>query len=137
MRWESFRSFSTYTVLRDVALPFGLFLMVVTTDIRGVLRAGPRALALMLCGSMGVMAGGIVSFALFRSFLPPEGWKVMAATTGSWVGGGASFAAVQNSVRMPVSLVGPAIVVDATVSSTPALSCAVPVDAPHKCRPRE
>jgi uncharacterized membrane protein len=110
------RSSSTYQVLRDVALPFGLFLMVVTTDVRAVLRVGPRALALMLCGSLGVMLGGIVSFAAFRSVLPAEGWKVMAAITGSWVGGGASFAAVQNAVRMPASMVGPAIVVDATVS---------------------
>lgn len=110
------RSSSTYGVMRDIVLPFGLFLMIVTTDVRGILRVGPRALLLMLCGSAGVVVGGIAAFAVFRSALPPESWKVLAAITGSWIGGGASFAAVQSAVAMPSSLVGPAIVVDATVS---------------------
>lgn len=109
------RSSPTYDLMRDYALPFGLFLLVVTTDVRSVLRAGPRALALMLVGSVGVMLGALATFAAFHDALPPESWKAFAAIAGSWVGGGANFAAIQSAVDMPADLVGPAIVVDATI----------------------
>lgn len=109
------RSSVTYDLLRDYALPFGLFLMVVTTDVRSVLKVGPRALLLMTWGAVGVMAGAILVFLLLHQWLPADSWKVFAAITGSWIGGGANFAAIQSAVDLPPSLVGPAIVVDATV----------------------
>lgn len=110
------RSSSTYDVLRDYALPFGLFLMVAMTDVRGILRIGPQALVVMLCGSAGVMIGAIVVFTLFGGALPDEAWKMFAAITASWIGGGANFAAVQSAVQMSPNLVGPAIVVDASLN---------------------
>ncbi len=109
------RQSDTYNLMRDVALPLGLFLMVVTTDVRSILKVGPRALLLMIWGAAGVMIGSVAVFALLHTALPSESWKVFAAITGSWIGGGANFAAIQTAVDMPAALVGPAIVVDATV----------------------
>jgi uncharacterized membrane protein len=110
------RSSVAYDVLRDYALPFGLLLMVAMTDVRAVFRIGPRALVIMVAGSLGVIVGAILVFALVGSALPTDSWKMFAAITGSWIGGGANFAAVQSSVQMSPDLVGPAIVVDATIN---------------------
>lgn len=105
-----------YDALRDYALPLGLFLMVVTTDVRSMLGIGPRALGMFLFGSLGVVVGAVVVYLFAHASLPPESWKMFAAISASWTGGGANFAAVQAALEMPESLVGPAIVVDATVT---------------------
>jgi uncharacterized membrane protein len=110
------RASAAYDALRDYGLPLGLLLMVVTTDIRGVLRVGPRALAMFLFGSAGVLVGAVLVFSLFHAYLPPDSWKMFAAISASWIGGGANFAAVQSAVGMPENLIGPAIVVDASVT---------------------
>jgi uncharacterized membrane protein len=110
------RESAAYDALRDYGLPLGLLLMVATTDIRSVLRVGPRALAMFLCGSAGVLVGAVVVFTVFHPHLPPDSWKMFAAISASWIGGGVNFAAVQSAVDMPSSLIGPAIVVDASVT---------------------
>jgi uncharacterized membrane protein len=110
------RASAAYEALRDYGLPLGLLLMVATTDLRSVFRVGPRALALFLCGSAGVLVGAVIVFTVFHASLPPDSWKMFAAISASWIGGGANFAAVQSAVGMPGSLIGPAIVVDASVT---------------------
>lgn len=110
------RSSTAYDLMRDYALPFGLLLLVAMTDVRAVFRIGPRALLIMVAGSLGVVVGAILVFSLFHTVLPPDSWKMFAAITGSWIGGGANFAAVQSAVQMSPDLVGPAIVVDATIN---------------------
>jgi uncharacterized membrane protein len=110
------RESAAYDALRDYGLPLGLLLMVATTDIRSVLRVGPRALAMFLCGSAGVLVGAVLVFTVFHSHLPQDSWKMFAAISASWIGGGVNFAAVQSAVGMPGSLIGPAIVVDASVT---------------------
>jgi uncharacterized membrane protein len=110
------RDSTAYDALRDYGLPLGLLLMVATTDIRSVLRVGPRALAMFLFGSAGVLVGAVLVFSVFHAHLPPDSWKMFAAISASWVGGGVNFAAVQSAVDMPDNLIGPAIVVDASVT---------------------
>lgn len=110
------RQSATYDALRDFGLPLGLFLMVVTTDVRSVLRLGPRAIGMFLFGSLGVVVGAVVVYVVAHPTLPPDSWKMFAAISASWTGGGANFAAVQAALDMPATLVGPAIVVDATVT---------------------
>jgi uncharacterized membrane protein len=110
------RDSTAYDALRDYGLPLGLLLMVATTDIRSVLRVGPRALAMFLFGSAGVLVGAVLVFSVFHAHLPPDSWKMFAAISASWIGGGVNFAAVQSAVAMPDSLIGPAIVVDASVT---------------------
>ncbi len=109
------RQSDAYDWMAQYLLPFGLFLLVVTTDIPAIFRLGWPVLVVMLVGSAGVMAGAILSYYLVRSFLPTDAWTVFVAITGSWIGGGSNFAALREAVAMPDRLTGPAIVVDATV----------------------
>ena len=108
----------TYDWMRDYLLPACLFILMVTADVRSILRIGPRAIVMMLVGSLGVVVGGPLVFALFRSALPPESWKALAALSGSWIGGGGNFAAIKEAVGAPDRLIGPIIVVDTAVAYT-------------------
>ncbi|GAB4109122.1 MAG: DUF819 family protein [Acidobacteriota bacterium] len=104
--------------MRDYLLPLCLFILMFTVDIPSILRIGPRAVAMMLFGSAGVVLGALVSYVVFRPWLPPEAWKAMAALSGSWIGGGGNFAAVKEAVGASDELVGPIIVVDTAVAYT-------------------
>jgi uncharacterized membrane protein len=108
----------TYDWMRDFLLPACLFILMVTTDVRAILRIGPQAIAMMLVGSLGVIVGGPLVFTFLRSSLPPDSWKALASLSGSWIGGGGNFAAIKEAVGAPDSLIGPIIVVDTAVAYT-------------------
>lgn len=99
-------------------MPFSLFLLMVTTDVPTAFLVGKKAVLVMLFGTVGVIAGGPISFWLFQDWLPPDIWKGMAAISGSWIGGGANFAAIKESVQTPDGIAGAAIIVDATITFT-------------------
>jgi len=107
-----------YEWMRDYLLPFCLFLLMITTDVSTALLVGKKAIVLMLFGSLGIVLGGPIAFMIFQDWLPPETWKGVAAISGSWIGGGANFAAIKESVQAPDGIAGAAIIVDATVSFT-------------------
>jgi uncharacterized membrane protein len=97
-------------------LPFSLFLLMMTVDLRAILRLGGRALVMMLAGTLGVIIGAPIAFAIMQKWLPPDAWKGLAALSGSWIGGSANMVAMAQSVGMPDSMFGPIIVVDTAVT---------------------
>ena len=97
-------------------LPFSLMLLMVTVDLRAILRLGGKALVMMLAGSAGIILGGPLALALFGRWLPPDAWKGMAALSGSWIGGSANMVALKESIGTPDALLGPVIVVDTLVA---------------------
>lgn len=105
----------TYDWMIRYLLPFSLLLLMVTVDVRAILRLGKMALIMMLVGSAGIVIGGPVALALFGHWLPSDAWLGMAALSGSWIGGSANMIAIKESVGTPDSLMGPLIVVDTAV----------------------
>ena len=87
-----------------------------SVDLPAIAKVGRTALVVMLAGTLGIMIGGPVSFAVFQSWLPPDAWKGLAALSGSWIGGSANFVAIAESVDAPQAVLGPAIVVDTVVA---------------------
>ncbi len=112
------RSSSLYSVfMGDVVLPMLLVLLLVPTDTRSVARLGPKAIAMMLIGTCGIVAGAVVSFALIVWLRPagtlPDGlWRGVAALAGSWIGGSPNMYAVAGSVGTDPTLLGKLIIVD-------------------------
>ena len=96
-------------------LPLALLLLMITMDVKSVLRLGPMAGAMMLAGTIGTIVGGPAVFLLFGDLLPPDSWKGLAALSGSWIGGTANLVAIAESVGTPDSIMGPIIVVDTVV----------------------
>jgi uncharacterized membrane protein len=97
-------------------LPVSLLLLMVTVDVRAILRLGGKALVMMLAGSLGIIVGGPVALALLGAFLPGDTWMGLAALGGSWIGGAPNMVAIKESVGTPDSLMGPIIVVDTVVA---------------------
>lgn len=104
-----------YAWMTKYLLPVSLLLLLVTVDVRSILRLGPKALAMMLVGTVGIILGGPLAFSLFGGFLPEEAWKGFAALSGSWIGGTVNMVAVQASVGASSETMGPIIVVDTVV----------------------
>lgn len=96
-------------------LPTALLLLMITVDLRSLLRLGPMALFMLVAGSFGIVLGSAISLALFGPLLPAEAWKAFAALAGSWIGGSANMMAIARSVGTPDALLGPIIVVDTVV----------------------
>ncbi len=107
-----------YDWMRDYLLPFSLFILMLTADIPGIMKVGPKALAMMLFGTLGVIVGGPIVFVVFQAVLPPEAWKGMAALSGSWIGGSGNFAAIKEAVGAPDNITGLFIIVDTAVAYT-------------------
>lgn len=102
-----------YDWMSTYLLPFALFLLMITVDVRAILRLGPMALAMMLAGTAGIVVGGPVAFGLLGGFFEdPEAWKGFAALSGSWIGGTANLVAIQESVQASASTLAPLLVVD-------------------------
>jgi uncharacterized membrane protein len=96
-------------------LPTALLLLMITVDLRSLIRLGPMALFMLLAGTTGILLGAPVVLIIFGSVLPPDAWKGLAALSGSWIGGSANMMAIAQSVGTPDALLGPIIVVDTVV----------------------
>ncbi len=105
----------TYDWMTRYLLPFSLMLLMVTVDVRAILRLGRVALLMMLTGTVGIILGGPLALALLGRWLPADAWMGMAALSGSWIGGTANLVAIKESIGTPDSVLGPIIVVDTVV----------------------
>ena len=105
-----------YSWMSRFLLPFALFLLMITVDLPAILRLGKIALIMMLAGTLGIVIGGPLTFALFGGlFEDPEAWKGSASLSGSWIGGTANLVAVQQSVGASADTLAPLLVVDVVV----------------------
>jgi uncharacterized membrane protein len=88
-----------YSWVKAVILPAAILLLVLSLDLPGIMRLGPRAVIMMLAGTAGVVVGGPLALMLCRAFLPEsalpdDAWQGLSALAGSWIGGGANFVAI-------------------------------------------
>ena len=104
-----------YDWLITYLLPFALFLLMVSVDLKSVAKLGRIALVMVLAGTLGIVIGGPVALMLFGDLLGPEAWKGFAALSGSWIGGTANMVAIAESVGTPEGEMGAVIVVDTVV----------------------
>ncbi len=105
----------TYDWMTRYLLPFSFMLLMVTVDVRAILRLGRMALIMMLTGTAGIIIGAPIALLLVGRWLPGDAWMGLAALSGSWIGGTANMVAIAESVGTPSALLGPIIVVDTVV----------------------
>ena len=94
-------------------LPALLFLLMVTCDLRAILRVGPRVLAVFACAMASILLGIVSVYLMFRNVLPADGWKMLAALSATWTGGSANLLAVKQIVGLPESALPPVLLADA------------------------
>jgi uncharacterized membrane protein len=101
-----------YSQIKTFVLPASLLLLTLAIDIKGILKLGSKALIMFLTGTFGIVIGGPITLLIFKNALPPDIWKGMAALSGSWIGGGANFIAIGQSVGTTDAMLGVMVIVD-------------------------
>jgi uncharacterized membrane protein len=103
--------------LTHYILPTLLFLLMVTCDLRAILKVGPRVLAVFACAMGSILLAITIVYVLFRGVLPQDGWKMLAALSATWTGGSANLVAVKQTIGLPENLLPPVLLADALVYS--------------------
>jgi uncharacterized membrane protein len=103
--------------LTQYILPTLLFLLMVTCDLRAILKVGPRVLAVFACAMGSILIAITIVYMIFRGVLPQDGWKMLAALSATWTGGSANLVAVKQTIGLPENLLPPVLLADALVYS--------------------
>jgi uncharacterized membrane protein len=110
-----------YEIIKDWLLPASLLLLTMSIDIPAILKLGRNMLILFLTGTATVVIGGPIAFLALGWLVPDamreEAWKGLAALSGSWIGGGANFVAIGESVGASESTITMMVVVDVAVAN--------------------
>ncbi|WP_080055986.1 DUF819 family protein [Spirosoma aerolatum] len=117
---------SLYKVSTNYLLPAALVLLTSTADLRAIARLGQKALITFLSGTVGIIAGAPIAFALVMWLLPGfreqaiahEYWKGLVTISGSWIGGSSSQLALKEIYGCSEELFAIILVVDAVVSTS-------------------
>jgi uncharacterized membrane protein len=104
-----------YQTITSWFLPASLVLLLLSADIKAILRLGKPALLMMLAGSLGMMVGMPLVFALVKPWVGGEMWSGFGALSASWVGGSANMIAVKEAIGTPENIFAPMVVVDTVV----------------------
>ena len=102
--------------ITDHVLPVALALLLLGVNLPALARVGAGALAAMAAGAGGIVAGGVLAFALLRSQLPAEAWKGIGALSATWTGGSLNMIALRSVLNIPEEIFAPLVVVDALIA---------------------
>lgn len=110
-----------YFIASRYLLPATLVLLTLATDLPATLRLGPKALAMFLAGTVGVVLGGPIALLIWKALSPetvdPELWRGLSAIAGSWIGGSANQAAMKEVFQIDANVFGAMVAVDVLFAS--------------------
>lgn len=112
-----------YGWVKAYVLPASLLLLILALDLPAIIRLGPKAVIMMLAGTLGVVIGGPVALWTVMKMLPALGlpehwmlpddaWRGMTALCGSWIGGGANFVALGEIAKTSDALLATMVIPD-------------------------
>ncbi len=103
---------ATYKALKSNLLPAMIFLMLLSADMREIVKLGAKMLLTFLLASVSIALGFMGTFALFHTYFDADAWKAFAALSGSWMGGTANMVAIQGALNLPDSAMGYTLLID-------------------------
>ncbi len=112
-----------YEWVKSYLLPCSLVLLILSLDVPAILRLGPKAIIMLLAGTVGVVVGGplalfVCSYILPDSMaMPDDIWRGMAALSGSWIGGGANMVALGEVAEVSKDMFSNMVIVDVFIAS--------------------
>ncbi len=101
-----------YKILKSNLLPAMIFLMLLSADMREILKLGKKMLLTFFLATVSIALGFIGMFALFHVAFDKEAWKPFAALSGSWMGGTGNMVAIQGALELPDADMGYALLID-------------------------
>ncbi len=96
-------------------LPMSLFILLMTVNMKAILKLGRPALIMFFAGSLGIILGAPIVFLIFKNLVGVEMWRGFACLAGSWTGGSANMIAVKEAMAAPDSVFLPMVIVDTVV----------------------
>ncbi|NII52800.1 DUF819 family protein [Luteibacter sp. SG786] len=94
-------------------VPALLFLLMINCDLRAILALGPRVLGVFVCTSISLFTAFVLTFLLYRHWMPGNGWMPLASLSGSWMGGTANMIAVKQAIGMSDTSLATTLLTDA------------------------
>lgn len=104
-----------YELMKNWGLLFALFLLLIGSHPKDILKLGKPALLLMVTGSLGIVLGAVILYPIFLPYLPQNAWQMIGPLAGSWVGGSLNMVAVASSFDIATPNYAPIIIVDTLV----------------------
>ncbi len=104
-----------YSGLSAYLLPAFIVLMLIKVNIPAVIKVMGKGILVMLMGTVGVMVGAVVAYAIVHPWLSPDAWQGYGALAGSWIGGTANMAATAEILGTSEEQFGLAIIADNVV----------------------
>lgn len=108
-----------YDWMGDIILPTFLVLLLLDVDIRATIRVMGKGVWVMLVGTLGVVVGAPIGYAIVSGWLQSDAWMGFAILSGSWIGGTGNMAAVQHAIdpsgELTAGLFGLAVIADNVV----------------------
>jgi uncharacterized membrane protein len=104
-----------YGTITRWVLPGSLVVLLLSADIRGILKLGPTALGVMAASVGGIMIGAPVVMLIYRHWLPADAWQAVGALSGSWIGGSANMVAVKEGIGTPDEMFKLLIITDTII----------------------
>ena len=118
----------TYEFLASTGVSVALVLILLTVDLRSVVKAGPKMLIAFVIGAVGTALGAISAALTFSGDVGPETWKLAGQYTGTYTGGGANFAFLGRAFGTSSDLFSAAIAADVVVTAIWLIAClSIPV----------
>ncbi|MDH3709774.1 MAG: DUF819 family protein [Cyclobacteriaceae bacterium] len=114
-----------YFVASRYLLPASLILLTLSTDLKGIINLGPKALIMFFTGTVGIILGGPIAILIISAVAPdvvggsgPDAvWRGMTTIAGSWIGGGANQAAMKEIFQASDKIFSSMITVDVIVAN--------------------
>ena len=139
-RWHAFRSFGAafigillgmvlsntgvlpgrspaYDFLVGPAVSAGIVLILLSVDVRTIIKAGPTMLAAFAIGAVGSVVGAVVAALTLAAQVGPEAWKLAGQYAATYTGGGANFAAVGAALGTSGDLFAAGVAADVIVTA--------------------
>ena len=104
-----------YSQISNWLLPMSLFILLITVDVRAILRLGKPALLMFFAGGVGIAVGISITFWIFKNWIGGQFWSGFGALAGSWTGGSANMIAVKEALGVPDAVFLPMVIVDTIV----------------------
>ena len=106
------RTTPIYDTFKSFAVPLFIVLMLLDINIGEAIKVAWRAVGVLVVGALGIVAGAVAAFAVFREALFADAWSGFGALAVSWIGGTGNLAAVAESLSTPSEMVGLVVLVD-------------------------
>jgi len=101
-----------YEVIMGPVTSLAIVWLLLSVNLRDVVKAGPRMLVAFALAVVGTMAGAIIATLLFGDFFPGNAWRMAGALTGTYAGGSVNFVAIGREVGLSDSLFAATVAAD-------------------------